>query len=108
MTGVALHYLASTPRRDEIHGRAIEQLMGTYRNRAERFETASETGADHPEARYMNELVSLEGELIGIQRRTLIDLRDRGAISDAVLRRFQLLLDLEESRLEEEERRWNL
>ena len=56
----------------------------------------------------MNELVSLEGELIGIQRKTLIDLRDRGAISDAVLRRFQLLLDLEESRLEEEERRWNL
>jgi Na+/H+ antiporter len=108
MTGVALHYLASTPRRDEIHGRAIEQLMGIYRNRAERFETASEAGADHPEARYMNELVSLEGELIGIQRRTLIDLRDRGAISDAVLRRFQLLLDLEESRLEEEERRWNL
>ena len=30
------------------------------------------------------------------------------AISDDVLRRFQVLLDLEESRLEEEERRWSL
>jgi hypothetical protein len=35
---------------------------------------------------------------------TLIDLRDRGAISDDVLRRFQLLLDLKETQLEEEGR----
>jgi len=34
----------------------------------------------------------------------LIDLRDRGAISDEVLRRFQVMLDLEESQLEEEQR----
>jgi Na+/H+ antiporter len=108
ITGVALHYLASTPKGDEIHGRAIKQLLDTYRNRAERSEIGSEAGADHPEARYMNELVSLERELIGIQRKALIDLRDRGTISDAVQRRFQVLLDLEESRLEEEERRWNL
>jgi hypothetical protein len=108
ITGVVLHYLASTPKGDEIHGRAIKQLLDTYRNRAERSEIGSEAGADHPEARYMNELVSLERELIGIQRKALIDLRDRGTISDAVQRRFQVLLDLEESRLEEEERRWNL
>jgi monovalent cation/hydrogen antiporter len=108
ITGVALHYLASTQKGDEIHGRAIKQLLDTYRNRAERSEIGSEAGADHPEARYMNELVSLERELIGIQRKALIDLRDRGTISDAVQRRFQVLLDLEESRLEEEERRWNL
>jgi hypothetical protein len=56
----------------------------------------------------MKQLISLERELIEIQRKTLIDLRDSRDISDAVLRRFQVLLDLEESRLEEEERRWNL
>ena len=53
----------------------------------------------------MTRLVSLERELIGIQRSTLIDLRDRGAISDGVLRRFQVLLDLEESQLAEEQSR---
>jgi hypothetical protein len=50
----------------------------------------------------MKQLVSLERELIPIQRTALIDLRDRGAISDDVLRRFQLLLDLEDAYLEEE------
>ena len=52
---------------------------------------------------YMKQLVTLERELIGRQRIALIDLRDSGAINDDVLRRFQVLLDLEESRLEEEE-----
>ena len=54
----------------------------------------------------MSRLASLKRELVGKQRTTLIDLRDRGAISDEVLRRFQVLLDLEESELQEEERRW--
>ena len=53
----------------------------------------------------MNQLTSLERELIGLQRNTLIDLRNRDAISDAVLRRFQVLLDLDEVRLEQDERR---
>jgi monovalent cation/hydrogen antiporter len=54
---------------------------------------------------YLIELTSLERKLIGIQRTALIELRDQGAISDAVLRRLQVLLDLEESELEEQERR---
>jgi Na+/H+ antiporter len=108
ITGVALHYLASAPKGDEIHGRAVEQLQDTYRNRAKRFELAREACPNTLEARFMTRLVSLERELIGIQRTTLIDLRDRGAISDAVLRRLQVLLDLEESQLEEQERGWNV
>ena len=51
----------------------------------------------------MRRLVSLERKLIGVQRTTLIDLRDRGTISDDVLRRFLVSLDLEESQLEAEE-----
>lgn len=107
MTGVALHYLASAAKGDEIQQRAVKQLHDTYQNRAEQLEIAGEARLDNREARYMNRLVSLERELIGLQRITLIDLRDRGAISDEVLRRFQVLLDLEESQLEEEQRRCN-
>jgi hypothetical protein len=55
----------------------------------------------------MTRLISLERESIGIQRTTLIDLRDHDAFSDDVLRRFQVLLDLEESQLEEEGHRWS-
>jgi hypothetical protein len=60
---------------------------------------------DDLEEPYMRRLVSLERKLIGVQRTTLIDLRDRGAIGDDVLRRFLVSLDLEESQLEEEEDR---
>jgi CPA1 family monovalent cation:H+ antiporter len=106
ITGVALQYLASVQKGDEIHRRAVEQLQETYRNRAEQFELRRQAGPDTPEAAYLVELISLERKLLGVQRIALIELRDHGAISDAVLRRLQVLLDLEESELEEQERRW--
>jgi monovalent cation/hydrogen antiporter len=104
ITGVALRYLASTAKSDEIHQRAVEQLQDAYRKKAQLLEITRKTGFDNPDARYAKQLVSLERELIRMQRTTLIDLRDRGAISDDVLRRFQLRLDLEEAQLDEEER----
>ena len=105
ITGVALRYLGSKPKGDQIERSVVEQLEETYRKRAEQFEIAREPYANKPEARYRDQFTSLERELIGLQRKTLIDLRDRGSISDAVLRRFQFLLDLDEVRLEEDERR---
>ena len=102
---VALQYLASAQKGDEMRRRAVQQLQETYQNRADRFELTSRASPNTPESVYLIELVSLERKLIGIQRTTLIDLRDRGEITDAVLRRLQVLLDLEESQLEEEERR---
>ncbi len=104
MAGVALHYLTSAGPGDEIHQRTVKELQEVYRSRAERFEITHKAGPDEPEAQYFTRKVSLERELIRIQRTTLIDLRDSGAISDDVMRRFQFILDLEESRLEEETR----
>ena len=54
----------------------------------------------------MAHLISLERELVGLQRTILIDLRDVGTISDDVLRRFEVLLDLEETHLAEEQNRY--
>jgi CPA1 family monovalent cation:H+ antiporter len=102
ITSVALRYLSSASKGDEIHRSAVEQLQETYRKRAEQFEITRETCAHNAETRYMNQLTSLERELIRLQRNTLIDLRNRDAISDAVLRRFQVLLDLDEVRLEQD------
>jgi Na+/H+ antiporter len=102
---VALQFLASTTNEDETHRRAVRYLQDSYRNRAQRLDLANEARQDDPQTRYLNQVDSLEREVIRLQRTTLIDLRDRGAISDAVLRRFQVLLDLEEARLEEQERR---
>jgi CPA1 family monovalent cation:H+ antiporter len=107
ITLVAMRYLASAAKEDAIQQRAIKQLQEEYRHRAEGFETARKVFPDNPEAHYMTRLISLERELIGVQRSTLINLRDHGSISDDVLRRFQVPLDLEESHLEEEQRRWS-
>jgi monovalent cation/hydrogen antiporter len=108
LTLVAIRYLASAAKGDAIHQRAVKQLQNAYRHRAEGFEIARKAFPDNPEAQYMARLTSLERKLIGIKRTTLFDLRDHGAISDDVLGRFQVLLDLEESQLEEEERRWSV
>jgi monovalent cation/hydrogen antiporter len=105
IAAVALQFLASTKSEDETHRRAVLYLQDSYRNRAQRSDLADEARQDDPETRYLDQIDSLEREVIRLQRTTLIDLRDRGAISDTVLRRFQVLLDLEEARLEEQERR---
>ena len=105
ITEVALQFLASTTKEDETHRLAVRHLQDSYRNRVERLD---EVRQNSPETRYLNQIDSLERELIGLQRTALIGLRDRDAISDAVLRRFQVLLDLEEARLEEQERRFNV
>jgi monovalent cation/hydrogen antiporter len=101
---VALHYLSSAAKKEGIHPDAVEQLLDAYRKTLQASDPAPRTGSSPPGADLLKQLISLERELIPAQRRTLIDLRDRGAISDEVLRRFQLLLDLKEAQLEEEGR----
>jgi Na+/H+ antiporter len=101
ISAVALQFLASTTKEDETYRRAVRHLQESYRKRAEGPDLAYQ---DNPETQYLNQIDSLERELIRLQRSALIDLRDRGNISDAVLRRSQVLLDLEEARLEEQER----
>ena len=108
IAAVALQFLATTTKEDETHRRAVRHLQDSYRNRAEGLDPAYQASKDKPETEYLNQIDSLERALIRLQRSALIDLRDRGAISDAVLRRFQVLLDLEEARLEEQERRYRL
>jgi monovalent cation/hydrogen antiporter len=103
----ALQFLESTTKKDETHRRAVRHLQDIYRDRTEGLDQDDETCRDKPETTYLNQIDSLDRELIRLQRAALIDLRDRGSISDAVLRRFQVLLDLEEARLEEQERRFH-
>jgi monovalent cation/hydrogen antiporter len=107
VASVALHFLASTTKEDEIHRRAVRHLQDIYRNRAEGLDLADEARQHSSETTYLNQIDSLNRDLVRLQRSALIALRDRGTISDAVLRRFQILLDLEEARLEEQEHRFH-
>jgi Na+/H+ antiporter len=71
----------------------IDDLQARYRRRAERLGGDRDTGGSQTLREVMRDVLDAE-------RRAIIDLRDRNIISDAVLRRIQHELDLEQVRLE--------
>ncbi|MBV9392335.1 MAG: Na+/H+ antiporter [Verrucomicrobia bacterium] len=104
MAGAALRFLKLAPQGDEIHRRIVYELQQTYQKRAELITMGPKPRLGIAEVQYRNIKSSLAREVIGVQRTTLIDLRDCGSISDDMLRHHQLVLDLEELQLDEQER----
>jgi monovalent cation/hydrogen antiporter len=92
----ALDHLESAKLRDlDAAGEIYDGLANHYRQRL-----ASLTGNGNPQGIRANErhrTLFLEG--IAAERETVIRLRDEGRIGDAVLRRIERELDLDESRL---------
>ncbi|HUO09371.1 MAG TPA: Na+/H+ antiporter [Phycisphaerae bacterium] len=76
---------------------ATDALRSHYRHRLEHLSECKDHGetAD-PEALLYRQLMKAE-------RKTIVDLRDKGHISDELLRKLERELDLEESRLPDEE-----
>ncbi len=94
----ALRYLASVERLDASQQQAIAHLSEVYGQIAQP-ETELTNSAEDATAKYLRQLISLERNIIKMQRATLIKLRDTGEISDDILRRVQSVLDLKESQL---------
>ena len=86
---------------DWTYDDSVERVRGMFAYRRRRF-AARADGADGDgdgyEAR-SSQYVRLMHEVLDAQRMALLDLRDRGEISDEVMRRVERELDLEESRL---------
>ncbi len=86
----------------------VERVRGAYLYRQRRFTARSASGdfdggvggdgVDYETRSHAYQ--RLVRELLEVQRLTLIELRDRGAINDEVLRRLERELDLEDARLE--------
>lgn len=83
----------------------VEHLRAYYEKRANHLAahldgTAQDGAATVAEGKDpMHELRELRRELLGIERRTIIGLRNRGVIGDEAMRRLERDLDLEELRL---------
>jgi monovalent cation/hydrogen antiporter len=96
MVEAALAYLTEARERDE--GRFAElydDLEGHYKHRL--ATVSEESNQDH-----LLEFARMRGlkhELVNIERRTVVGLRDQRRISDEVLRQLERELDLEEERL---------
>jgi CPA1 family monovalent cation:H+ antiporter len=81
------------------HRPLIEQLRAAYRHRAEHHEQVADGRASEAEQELI-EHRQIRRDVIDAQREALLDMRDRGAIDDDVLRNIERDLDLEELRME--------
>jgi CPA1 family monovalent cation:H+ antiporter len=81
---------------DWVHPETLARTRGRYDHVARRVRTAADAVADGPRERVSASDRRLLREIIGAQRLELIRTRDEGEISDAVMRRVQRELDLQE------------
>jgi len=83
-----------------MHPETLAHMRDRYHHRARRYRGQADGVADGGEETISAADRRLVQELLTVERRELIRLRDGGAISDAVMRRVQRDLDLEELLLE--------
>ncbi|MDP9467257.1 MAG: Na+/H+ antiporter [Chloroflexota bacterium] len=81
------------------HRELLDQLRGRYQHATEHLEHDHESG-EVPLDQEAIEHAAIRRAVIDAQRLAVIDLRDRGVISDEALRRVERGLDLEELRAE--------
>jgi CPA1 family monovalent cation:H+ antiporter len=83
-----------------IHDQALHRLRGLHEYRAQRFEARALATEDEQAYDERSEAwVRIARELHDAQRAAILDLRDRGEISDEVMELVQRDLDLEDVRL---------
>jgi hypothetical protein len=102
MVKAALAYLASARQADgqaDFSG-IFDDLEQHYRHRLSVLQEDSESGDGFGPTHYRRHL-DLSRDLIHIERRTAVDLRNQGRINDELLRRLERELDLDEARLRE-------
>jgi CPA1 family monovalent cation:H+ antiporter len=96
----AIERLDELVREDWVREDTAERLRGLYRFRTSRFRArydgADDGGAEERSAAYQR----LVHELLEAERRAVVDLRNRGVITEAVMQRVSRDIDLEESRLD--------
>jgi monovalent cation/hydrogen antiporter len=108
MAATALHYLQSLQDPDDAKGKAIAHLYDLYGETIETQTSQLSEPADHSQTRFLGNVVSLQLAIVKQQRARLIELRDKGEITDDVLRRFQSILDLKESQLDQTRSSWEM
>jgi Na+/H+ antiporter len=108
MAAAAVKYLQSLPEADDSEERAVSHLFDAYSQPVAQPTTEGAGPTDHSQTKYLGSVVSLELTIVKKQRARLIELRDKGEISDEVLRRFQSILDLKESQLDQSRSSWEM
>src|SRR5436309_1508425 len=100
---VALARLEELSKEPWVHSYALSDTRDHYRHRARRLQSRADGTVDGVVEAKAAAHRRLTRELLAVERRELLRLRDSGAINDAVMRRVQRDLDLEELLLEDQD-----
>ena len=92
----ALQRLEELAAADWMHPESLTHTRDRYHHRTQRFRGHAHGASDHQEDAILAADRRLGRELLAVERRELLRLRDEGAISDGVMRRIQRELDFEE------------
>lgn len=79
---------------------ALQRLRVEYEDHIRQVEGAEPESAGTPLRLFSSEFERLSHEALQVERRTILQLRNQSVISDEVLRRIQLDIDLAEARLQ--------
>ena len=95
----ALARLNKLAEREPAKADALQRLRIEYEDHIQQIEGAEPESAGTPLRLFSSEYERLSQEALQVERRTIIQLRNRDVISDEVLRRIQRDIDLAEARL---------
>ena len=96
----ALDRLDELADEDWTREQTVERLRGQYAFRVRRFSDRYDEEADDDAERGSQAYQRLRREVLEAERETVVGLRDRGEITDDLMRRIERDLDLEDQRLE--------
>jgi CPA1 family monovalent cation:H+ antiporter len=95
----ALDRLDAVATDDGLPAEVVKDLRGHFAARVEHLQAHADGTADEAHTAPAQGSRDLQRELVDLERRTVIGMRNRDEISDSVLRRIERDLDLEEVRL---------
>ncbi len=97
----ALAKLNEIAKRDVVKTDALQRLRVEYEDHISQLTSAGSEPAGRPLRLFSSEYERLSRSALQQERKTIIQLRDQGVISDEALRRIQWDIDLAEARLRE-------
>lgn len=103
-TRAALAQLGQLSKADGAAPEMVEDARRHYTARARLLATLADGGGETEHHAHARAYRDLRRDLLDVERRTIIGLRDQNAINDDVLRRIQRDLDIEQVRLEADAR----
>ncbi len=95
----ALARLEELAKADEVDAEALQRLRVEYQDRLRQLEACDPENGGTRLGLFSSDYEQVSYEALLVERKTILQLRNAGVISDEVLRRIQLDIDLAEARL---------